>query len=370
MRRKSQKFPMFARKTNIFNLINQLMKRFFTSLLLLAALLLPMTVSAQTINGDLNHNNRLDVADVTLLLNGYLTGTTEEIASSADPFMADNTPIVGTWWKSEKESITFRADGTTDYLANCTYRFLPFQGRVFFFNTDNIPVMTMRLTYVTPDYIVVLPADSDVPVIYYANLPKPVGNEENGHAWVDLGLSVKWATMNVGASSPEDYGDYFAWGETTTKTTYSWSTYKWCNGSSTTLTKYNTNSSNGTVDGKTSLDLSDDAARQNWGGTWRMPTYDELNELRSQCDWTWTTQNGVSGYKVSSKTNGNSIFLPAAGYRNVSSLNGAGTYGSYWSSSLGTSSPVNARNLFFYSSNVYVDSSSRCLGQSVRPVCQ
>lgn len=93
------------------------------------------------------------------------------------------------------------------------------------------------------------------------------GNGTDGtHEYVDLGLSVKWATMNVGASKPEDYGDYFAWGETTTKTTYNWSTYKYCNGSSSTLTKYNTDSSYGTVDNKTTLDLSDDAANANWGG--------------------------------------------------------------------------------------------------------
>ena len=144
-----------------------------------------------------------------------------------------------------------------------------------------------------------------------------------------MGLSVKWADRNVGASKPEEYGDYFAWGETEPKSTYSWSTYKWCNGSETTLTKYNTNSSYGTVDNKTILDLSDDAARANWGGSWRMPTDAELTELREQCTWTWTTQNGVNGYKVTSKSNGNSIFLLAAGFRHNSGLYSAGSYGYY-----------------------------------------
>ena len=95
---------------------------------------------------------------------------------------------------------------------------------------------------------------------------------ENGYGYVDLGLSVKWATCNVGANNPEDYGDYFAWGETTTKDTYNLSTYKWCNGSYSTLTKYCNNSSygnNGFTDNKTQLELSDDAARANWGGSWR-----------------------------------------------------------------------------------------------------
>ena len=147
----------------------------------------------------------------------------------------------------------------------------------------------------------------------------------NGHEYVDLGLSVKWATCNVGAESPEDYGDYFAWGETTSKSTYNLSTYKYCNGSSTTLTKYNTSSSYGTVDNKTQLDLTDDAARANWGGSWRMPTYAEWTELCEQCTWTWTSQNGVKGYKVTSKSNCNSIFLRATGYRIDSSLYDAGT---------------------------------------------
>ena len=190
--------------------------------------------------------------------------------------------------------------------------------------------------------------------------------------YVDLGLSVKWATFNVGASTPEEYGDYFAWGETEPKATYSLSTYKWCNGSETTLTKYNTKSSNGTVDNKTQLDLSDDAAHVNWGGSWRVPTYAEWTELCDQCTWTWTAQNGVNGYKVTSKKSGytnNSIFLPAAGYRGGSSLDYAGSYGFYWSSSLRTGGPGSAWSVCFYYSNVYRDYYSRYYGLSVRPVC-
>lgn len=188
---------------------------------------------------------------------------------------------------------------------------------------------------------------------------------------VDLGLSVKWATMNVGASSPEDYGDYFAWGETSTKSTYNWSMYKWCNGSSRSLTKYNTDSSYGIVDKKTQLDLSDDAAYVNWGGSWRMPTDAELIELREQCTWTRTTQNGVTGYKVTSKSNGNSIFLPAAGYLYGSSLRDAGSGGYYWSSSLETGTPDDACNLGLFSDFVGRSGDcTRCDGLSVRPVCQ
>ena len=193
--------------------------------------------------------------------------------------------------------------------------------------------------------------------------------------YVDLGLSVKWATFNVGASTPEEYGDYFAWGETEPKATYYWSTYKWCNDSVTTLTKYNTDSSYGTVDNKTQLDLSDDAAHVNWGGDWRMPTEAEWTELREQCTWTRTTQNGVKGYKVTSKKvsySKNSIFLPAAGCRYDSDLSYAGSVGYYWSSSLKAGNPDNACDMYLDSSDVlyvFMYFGYRSCGRSVRPVC-
>ena len=199
----------------------------------------------------------------------------------------------------------------------------------------------------------------------------PSGGGENDHEYVDLGLSVKWATCNVGANKPEECGDYFAWGETQPKSTYSWSTYKWCRGSYDTQTKYCTRSIHGTVDNKTTLEAADDAARANWGGSWRMPTDAELTELREQCTWTWTSQNGVYGYKVTSKKSGytnKSIFLPAAGYRNNSDLPAAGYDGYYWSSSLNTDSPNSAYGLYFDSLDVrrwY----NRYYGFSVRPVC-
>ena len=204
------------------------------------------------------------------------------------------------------------------------------------------------------------------------NIPDPNPNTGN-HEYVDLGLSVKWATCNVGATEPEEYGDYFAWGETERKSTYNWSTYKYCNGSQYSLTKYCTNSSYGTVDNKTTLEAADDAARANWGGSWRMPTDAELTELREQCTWTWTTQNGVYGYKVTSKKSGytnKSIFLPAAGYRYDSSIYNAGSNGYYWSSSLYTGSPSYAWDVSFSSDGVYRGRDNRSYGFSVRPVCQ
>lgn len=196
---------------------------------------------------------------------------------------------------------------------------------------------------------------------------RPSGTE-NGYTWVNMGLSVKWATMNVGATTPTDYGNYYAWGETATKSNYSNSTYKYCNGSSSSMTKYCTSSSWGTVDNKTTLEPADDAAHVNWGGNWRTPTDAEWAELRTQCTWTWTTQSGVKGYRVTA-TNGNSIFLLAAGYRYDTDVVDAGSSGVYLSSSVDTNTSDCAYRVYFNSSNVGSYVSFRYLGSSVRPVC-
>ena len=192
----------------------------------------------------------------------------------------------------------------------------------------------------------------------------------NDHEWVDLALpsGTKWATKNVGATTPEDYGNYFAWGETTPKTTYNWSTYKWCNGTSDYMTKYCISSSQGIVDNVTTLDLSDDAAYVNWGNSWRMPTKAELDELRQtyNCVWEWITQNGVIGYKVTSKKNGNSIFLPATGFR-YETLEDEGFRGCYWSSSLSMQHSSMSYHCYYRGGSVY-DNDSRCFGYSIRPV--
>ncbi len=201
------------------------------------------------------------------------------------------------------------------------------------------------------------------------------GGRLHGHTYIDLGLpsGTKWATCNVGSTTPEGYGDYFAWGETTTKETYNWSTYRYCNGDYNTLTKYCNNSScgnNGFTDNLTTLEASDDAATANWGSGWRMPTYDEMVELRNICTVTWSTQNGVNG-RLFTGPNGNSIFLPAAGYRFGSELGYAGSYGYYWSGSLYTVYPYNAWYLYFDSGTYGMEQygSYRYCGRSVRPVC-
>ena len=190
------------------------------------------------------------------------------------------------------------------------------------------------------------------------------------HEWVDLGLSVKWATCNVGATKPEEYGDYFAWGETEPKTIYTWSTYKWCNGSEDALTKYCTSSDYGTVDNKTVLELADDAARANWGGAWRMPTDDEWTELRENCTWAWKNayKGTTAGCLVTSNINGNSIFLPATGVRDNDDLYDEGSYGDYRSSSLYTDNPNDAWSVVFHSDYVDMYDCDRYYGHSVRPV--
>lgn len=212
------------------------------------------------------------------------------------------------------------------------------------------------------------------------------------HEYVDLGLSVMWATCNVGASKPEEYGDYFAWGETEPyyngdsqnptgwksgkSNGYDWYSYQYCYGSDNTLTKYCFDSSygyNGYTDSKTVLDPEDDAAHVNWGGSWRMPTYEEQEELRTNCTWTRTTINGIKGYKVQSNKSGYTdrwIFLPAAGSRNGADLSNVASNGYYWSSSLYTGSPDDAYGLYFGSSYVARGVNDRGYGQSVRPVCQ
>lgn len=203
---------------------------------------------------------------------------------------------------------------------------------------------------------------------------QPISGTASGHPYVDLGLpsGTLWATTNVGAANPWDYGDYFAWGETTTKSTYSWSNYTYCrDGDYHKLTKYCSKSDygyNGYTDSRTTLEKSDDAAYKNWGEGWCMPTQAQFQELKEKCTWTWTTRNGKNGYEVKGPNN-KSIFLPAAGRKGSDGKPSyLGSYGYYWSSSLYADSPYSARGLGFNSSYVYADSVDRYYGYSVRPV--
>jgi hypothetical protein len=186
---------------------------------------------------------------------------------------------------------------------------------------------------------------------------------------VDMGLSVKWGSFNIGATGPGEYGYYYCYGETEPKEDYYWATYKYCEGDYDQLNKYCSNEKYGFeefTDKLTELEANDDVASVKLGGKWRMPTQSEWNDLLTKCTWSWTLQYGLSGYLVTSSKTGNSIFLPAAGYH------ASGYYfsgkGYYWSSTLYTESPYNAYYLYFSSEKQSIDKYYRYSGYSVRPV--
>ncbi len=215
----------------------------------------------------------------------------------------------------------------------------------------------------------------------------------NGHEYVDLGLSVKWATCNIGATSANNYGSYFAWGETTSKSSYTWQNYKWYAGEYRhnaqyvgdydwtyyMQKKYVTDSRYGSVDNKRRLDLSDDAANANWGGRWRTPTVTEANELSVNCTWEWIYQGGVIGFKGTSKINGKTIFLPAAGFCYCEMipggehmpcyLHGKGESIAYWTSSLAGSFNADAIRRSTKIDHPFTLAVTREAGLSVRAVC-
>ncbi len=213
----------------------------------------------------------------------------------------------------------------------------------------------------------------------YSFTTQKVQGDYGNHAYVDLGLpsGTLWATCNIGADNPEDYGLYFAWGETTGYTqdttdghSFNWASYKYAIDDYNTLTKYCNDSYygyNGFTDTLTELEPEDDAAYVNWGANWRMPSYDQQTELRTKCTWTWKTKSGKNGYEVVGP-NGSSLFFPTAGRRSGTSLDLAGSDGYYWSRTLGTVSPNDGWYLNFGSSGIITISSYRYYGRSVRPV--
>ena len=241
----------------------------------------------------------------------------------------------------------------------------------------SMEIKTTKTQTIIRSNILAMPA-----VTYEGTVPVPE------HQYVDLGLTsgLKWATCNVGASAPEEYGDYFAWGETEPyyssvdpltwkdgkSAGYMWASYQWCNGSWDSMTKYCTTDERGVVDNKTVLDIEDDAAYANWGGSWRMPTDEEWAELMEECTWVWTTQNSVNGQLVTGP-NGNSIFLPAGASWFTTELDEEylGTEGNYWSSSLDTVSPDRANMVTIsYYSSFFKNQYSRFQGYSIRPVTE
>lgn len=200
-----------------------------------------------------------------------------------------------------------------------------------------------------------------------------IGNAQQQHEYVDLGLpsGTLWATCNVGADNPWEYGDYFAWGETSTKNNYGWSTYKYANDNYDKLTKYCHKSKfgfNGYTDSLKIIEQSDDVAYQMWGSNWCIPTASLYEELEKECVWSWTSHNGKSGYEVKGP-NGKSIFLPAAGYQFETNLDRIDRCGYYLSSSLIGFDPSGCQVLMFNSGIMNVVGwCDRAYGWSVRPV--
>ncbi len=199
---------------------------------------------------------------------------------------------------------------------------------------------------------------------------------ENGHEFVDLGLSVKWAKCNIGASSSEQRGDYFAWGEVRTKNRYDWDTYSMCKGSQYTLTEYNTSSHSGRVDDRTELSSSSDVAKAKWGGKWRIPTAGEFTELINRCHWGKCKLGGSQGnvYRIEGP-NGNSIILPTTGVQSGNAEIYPMDYGNdgfYWADSIDPQCSYAAFCLGFdfYYDEVRISKDYRCFGHPIRPVCK
>ena len=212
-------------------------------------------------------------------------------------------------------------------------------------------------------------------VMFFGTIANAKNNGADGDAQtpdgveaVDLGLSVKWANMNVGAEKDSGFGSYFAWGEIKTKDYYSWNTYIWSKGNTQFLSKYSV------ADRILQLVPSDDAARANWGGSWRMPTADECEELLDpeKCQWEWITKDGVNGYKVTGKKTGNSIFLPITGFRFYESIQFRAIWGVYWTSTVYGGNPVKSWCLRFDFEKAEVTpgnlSANRFSGRCIRPV--
>lgn len=251
--------------------------------------------------------------------------------------------------------------GTYQEGENCTLTAMANENYVFYYwSEDNV--------WVSSDAVYSFTVDRDRNLVAHF-----VMFSCDGHAYIDLGLpsGMLWATCNVGANTPEEYGDYFAWGEIQPKDIYSLSNYQYSSGNLNKLSKYCNDSEygdNGFTDDLTVLMPEDDAAVANWGEGWRMPTREEWNELLNNTTHAWTTQNGVKG-RLFTASNGEKIFLPAAGYYWADTFCDAGGSSYYWSSMLDTDYPYDAWNFYFsYSGHYCVGSSHRFCGQSIRAV--
>lgn len=268
------------------------------------------------------------------------------------------------------------------YLEEPAVEYVQYTGRLGFYNNNYIVTVSNGSAFARIDYpasgLITNSEGSRVIVTGYvigytddnyirtmATSVESVIDENAVAEAIDLGLSVKWASWNVGATAPEEYGGYYAWGETEEKDDYDWSTYKWCNSDIYHITKYSTNSFYIIADHKTALDPEDDVAHVKWGDGWRMPTEREILELLNYCSCEQSSVNGVNGYKANG-ANGNSIFFPAAGYYVGTSIRDRGSDSHYWSCILDWNRDEYAYMLNF--SEQYYSSNLRMYGYTVRPV--
>ncbi len=275
-----------------------------------------------------------------------------------------SNPLVGIWttdwnWGVGTRSYFFKSDGTYTWDVGV------YDGGKGYYSF-NYPQLTLSesgggtslwtIVSMEQNYFVIMTKSADTYTFTKSegvNNVQDVSGTVQGHDYVDLGLSVKWATCNVGATAPEKEGDFFAWGETATKSEYNWDNYKWgtydyCCGDRIVVTKYCTDENygkcqrnfydhyyhyqcEGFTDGLTTLLPADDAAYVKWGSSWRMPTQAEMEELITKCTWTWTMRNGYTGYKVTGR-NGKSIFLPTVWTKD--NYHSRGWSASYWTASL------------------------------------
>lgn len=322
---------------NILNINFNMKKLLFTLFSLLAL----STAKAQVyVDGDLNKDGTVSVSDLTAMVN--LLNGKENVKSPEEL-------IAGKWQTAAGDVMKLNEDGTTDYKGSASFLYKIKERNIYMYDVNGEIVHLFNVVNICSAYMVLKELGQQEKNIYYNeflvehpfvkpeqdNTDDTHGDPFNGHEYVDLGLSVKWATCNVGADSPEDFGNYYAWGDTVPQidNEYSWNSYKFCDGTAYTMNKYCDNPGFGVFDKKNVLELEDDVAHVCWGGKWRMPTKNEMTELAHFCTWTYTTHNGIKGFTVTGK-NGNSIFLPAAGFCNYGHSVYVGEEGQYWSSSL------------------------------------
>lgn len=357
--------------------------------------------SAETMSAILSGSVKTNASSVSGLTAGIIYATSTSLQG-------------GTELKADSFDSSFRFSVTAQNLsAGTTYSYAAYiiregsysYGEIRSFTTASIPVSVISLDAATlmlslsggPIHLTatVEPANATLPVLTWSSSTPSVATVSDGevtpvsvgktivtvsagavsascevtvsdYAAVDLGLSVKWADMNVGALSEEETGSFFAWGETTPKDSYTWSNYVWGPSASGPFSRYNTSEKYGPVDDRVTLLSEDDAASEIWGDPWRMPTLNEADELRKSCIWSWDAER--KGYTITGPS-GKSIFLPAAGSRLGESHYEKGACGYYWTNSLKQDSPDYAFMLWFNSDKKAWDSRNRLYGLTIRPVC-